>query len=105
MAKVKTKDIRDLLRAEMRDGRFRMVDVDPDSTPGLKKRKDARKEMAAAHGRLFDLQERLFAENKRSVLVVPAGHGHGGQGRDHHACNGRPQPAGRAHHLVQAADA
>ena len=70
MAKDKTKDVRDLLRAELRDGRFRMVDVDPDSTPGLKKRKDARKEMEAAHGRLFDLQERLFAESKRSVLVV-----------------------------------
>ena len=66
----KDKDIRDVLRAELRDGRFRMVDVDPDSTPGLKKRKDARKEMEAAHGRLFDLQERLFAESKRSVLVV-----------------------------------
>jgi PPK2 family polyphosphate:nucleotide phosphotransferase len=70
MAKDKTKDIRDLLRAELHDGRFRMVDVDPDSTPGLKKAKQARKEMEEAHGRLFDLQERLFAENKRSVLVV-----------------------------------
>ena len=70
MAKDKTKDLRDLLRAELRDGRFRMVDVDPDSSPGLKKRKDARREMEAAHGRLFDRQERLFAENKRSVLVV-----------------------------------
>jgi PPK2 family polyphosphate:nucleotide phosphotransferase len=66
----KDKDIRDILRAELRDGRFRMVDVDPDSTPGLKKRKNARKEMEAAHGRLFDLQERLFAESKRSLLVV-----------------------------------
>jgi PPK2 family polyphosphate:nucleotide phosphotransferase len=66
----KDKDIRDVLRAELRDGRFRMVDVDPDSTPGLKKRKRARKEMEKAHGTLFGLQERLFAENKRSVLVV-----------------------------------
>ena len=70
MAKEKPKDIRDLLRAELLDGRFRMVDVDPDSTPGIKKPKQARKEMAEAHGRLFDLQERLFAENKRSILVV-----------------------------------
>jgi len=66
----KDKDIRDVLRAELRDGRFRMVDVDPDSTPGLKKRKRARKDMEAAHEKLFGLQERLFAENKRSVLVV-----------------------------------
>ena len=70
MAKNKTKDIRDLLRAELLDGRFRMVDIDPDSTPGIKKPKQARKEMEEAHGRLFNLQERLFAENKRSILVV-----------------------------------
>src|ERR1700674_569899 len=47
-----------------------MVDVDPDSTPGLKKRKRAKKEMEAAHANLFNLQERLWAEQKRSVLVV-----------------------------------
>jgi len=66
----KEKDIRDVLRAELRDGRFRMVDVDPDSTPGLKKRKRAKKEMEKGHQELFGLQERLFAESKRSVLVV-----------------------------------
>jgi PPK2 family polyphosphate:nucleotide phosphotransferase len=63
-------DVRDLLRAKLSDGRFRMVDVDPDSTPGLKKRKRARKKMEAAHAALFNLQERLFAEHKRSVLIV-----------------------------------
>jgi PPK2 family polyphosphate:nucleotide phosphotransferase len=47
-----------------------MVDVDPDSTPGLKTRKRARKKMEAAHAALFNLQERLFAEHKRSVLIV-----------------------------------
>jgi PPK2 family polyphosphate:nucleotide phosphotransferase len=67
---VAKKDIRDLLRAQVQDGRFRMVDVDPDSTPGLKKRKRAKKEMEAAHANLFNLQERLWAEHKRSVLVV-----------------------------------
>ena len=66
----KDQDVRDVLRAELRDGQFRMVDVDPDSTPGLKKRKHARKEMEKAHEKLFALQERLFAENKRSVLIV-----------------------------------
>jgi PPK2 family polyphosphate:nucleotide phosphotransferase len=64
------KDIRDLLRAELSDGRFRMADVDPDSTPGLKKRKRAKKQLEAAGATLFNLQERLFAENKRSVLIV-----------------------------------
>jgi len=67
---VAKKDIRALLRAQLHDGRFRMVDVDPDSTPGLKKRKRAKKEMEAAHANLFNLQERLWAEQKRSVLVV-----------------------------------
>jgi PPK2 family polyphosphate:nucleotide phosphotransferase len=67
---VAKKDLRTLLRAELRDGRFRMVDVDPDSTPGLKKRKRAKKELEAAHENLFNLQERLFAENKRAVLIV-----------------------------------
>ena len=66
----KDQGIRDVLRAKLSDGRFRMVDVDPDSTPGLKKRKRARKKMEAAHAALFSLQERLFAEHKRSVLIV-----------------------------------
>lgn len=47
-----------------------MVDVDPDSTPGLKGRKRAKKELAAEHAQLFNLQERLWAEHKRSVLIV-----------------------------------
>jgi PPK2 family polyphosphate:nucleotide phosphotransferase len=64
------KDIRALLRAEVSDGRFRMADIDPDSTPGLKKKKHARKALEASHALLFGLQERLFAEHKRSVLVV-----------------------------------
>lgn len=59
-----------MLRAELSDGRFRMADVDPDSTPGLKKRKRAKKQLAKAGANLFSLQERLFAENKRSVLIV-----------------------------------
>jgi PPK2 family polyphosphate:nucleotide phosphotransferase len=64
------KDIRDVLRAELSDGRFRLVDVDPDSRPGLKKSKRAKKKMEADHAKLFELQERLFAESKRSVLIV-----------------------------------
>jgi PPK2 family polyphosphate:nucleotide phosphotransferase len=73
------KEIRDLLRAELRDDRFRMVDVDADSTPGLKRRKRARKEMEAASANLFSLQERLFAEQKRSVLIVLQGMDTGGK--------------------------
>jgi PPK2 family polyphosphate:nucleotide phosphotransferase len=71
MAK-KEMDLRDRLRAHLEDGRFRMVDVDPDSAPGLK-RKRAKKELAEMHAHLFNLQERLWAEQKRSVLIVLQG--------------------------------
>jgi PPK2 family polyphosphate:nucleotide phosphotransferase len=70
---VAKKQIRELLRARPSDGRFRMADVDPDSTPGLKRNKrtlaDAPKHKAA----LFNLQERLFAEKKRALLIVLQG--------------------------------
>jgi PPK2 family polyphosphate:nucleotide phosphotransferase len=69
----KQKDIRDRLRAQLQDGRFRMVDVDPDSSPGLKNEKRAKKELAEMHANLFNLQERLWAEQKRSVLIVLQG--------------------------------
>ena len=51
-----------------------MVDVDPDSTPGLKGgRKKAERDIAKHQGDLFDLHERLYAEHKRSLLVVLQG--------------------------------
>jgi PPK2 family polyphosphate:nucleotide phosphotransferase len=63
--------IRDLLRA---GGTFRMSDVDPASTPGLKGGKQkALREVKEDEPVLFDLQERLYAENKQSLLVVLQG--------------------------------
>ena len=67
------KQIRDLLRALPSDGRFRMADVDPDSTPGLKHHKRAFADLEAHRAALFDLQERLYAEHKRSLLIVLQG--------------------------------
>jgi PPK2 family polyphosphate:nucleotide phosphotransferase len=64
------KQIRELLRAVPEDGRFRLAQVDPDSTPGLKKRKKALQDLEANRAMLFNLQERLYAENKRALLVV-----------------------------------
>ena len=64
------KQIRPLLLATPEDGRFRLAQVDPDSTPGLKRRKKAAQDLKAHRAKLFDLQERLFAENKRALLVV-----------------------------------
>ena len=51
-----------------------MEDVDPDSTPGLKGGKQrALREIDAHQGELFTLHERLYAERKRSLLVVLQG--------------------------------
>lgn len=67
-------DVRDLLRARIRDGRFRMVDVNPDSRPGLKGgHKQALADIDTHQGDLFELHQRLYAERKRSLLVVLQG--------------------------------
>jgi len=71
---VAKREVRDLLRAQMTDGRFRMVDVDPASRPGLKGGKSrALKDIAKHQDVLFEWHERLYAEHKRSLLVVLQG--------------------------------
>ena len=68
------KDIRDLLRAKLVDRQFRMESVDPDSTPGLKGgKKKAQRDIDNGQAVLFELHERLYAEHKRSLLVVLQG--------------------------------
>ncbi|GAC1474178.1 MAG: hypothetical protein PVSMB3_10780 [Candidatus Dormibacteraceae bacterium] len=67
------KQVRDLLRAEPHDGTFRMADWDADSTPGMKSSKRAVKDLKKHQQKLFELQERMFAEKKRSVLIVLQG--------------------------------
>ena len=68
------KQVRDLLRAVPQDGRFRLAQVDPDSTPGLKHTKRRALEDLDRHrATLFELQTRLYAERKRSVLMVLQG--------------------------------
>jgi PPK2 family polyphosphate:nucleotide phosphotransferase len=68
------KIVRNLLRAQVHDGRFRLVDVDPDSTPGFKGRHHlAERQMVAEQDVLFEFHERLYAERKRSLLVVLQG--------------------------------
>ncbi len=70
----KTRDVRALLNAHVSDGRFRMADVDPDSRPGFKGGdKKALRQIKAAEPELFELHERLYAERKRSLLVVLQG--------------------------------
>jgi len=64
-------EIRDLLRAQPRGGLFRMAGVNPDSTPGLKGGdKKALREIKKHRDELFELHERLYAERKRSLLIV-----------------------------------
>ena len=67
------KEIRNLLRAKAQDGRFRLAEVDPASTPGLKKPKRAIRDLKKHKAQLFELQERLYAEHKRSLLLVLQG--------------------------------
>jgi PPK2 family polyphosphate:nucleotide phosphotransferase len=71
--------IRNLLEARPKDGRFRMADVDADSTPGLKARKRISRDVKKHRARLFNLQDRLYAEHKRSVLLVLQGMDTGGK--------------------------
>jgi PPK2 family polyphosphate:nucleotide phosphotransferase len=70
---VAKQQINKLLRAIPKDGRFRMSDVDADSTPGLKNRKRISRDLKRHRAKLFGLQERLFAEHKRSLLIVLQG--------------------------------
>ncbi|MHB8589987.1 MAG: PPK2 family polyphosphate kinase [Candidatus Dormibacteraceae bacterium] len=65
--------IRGLLQAHPKDGRFRMADVDADSTPGLKSRGRLSRDLKKHRQKLFNLQERLYAEHKRSLLIVLQG--------------------------------
>jgi len=67
------KQISDLLRAEVSDGRFRLAEVDPAGTPGLKSHKRALKDLPKHQAQLFKLQEKLYAENKRALLLVLQG--------------------------------
>ena len=67
------KQIRDLLRAEVKDGRFRLAEVEPASTPGLKKPKRALKDVPKHQAKLFKLQEQLYAEHKLALLIVLQG--------------------------------
>ena len=67
------KQIRDLLVARPADGRFRVAEIDPDSRPGLKKGSRAKLELDLHKQKLFNLQERLYAEHKRALLIVLQG--------------------------------
>ncbi len=64
--------IRDLFIARPEDGRVSLAGVDATDTQGLG-RKRALREIKATRDELLELQARLFAEQKRSVLVILQG--------------------------------
>ena len=47
-----------------------LADLDPDITEKYKKKKDVKKELKKQSKRLVELQRRLYAENKGSLLIV-----------------------------------
>ncbi len=47
-----------------------LADIDPDASENYKKKKDVEKQLEKQRDRLENLQERLYAENQRSLLIV-----------------------------------
>ncbi|GAC1616442.1 MAG: hypothetical protein NVS9B1_26140 [Candidatus Dormibacteraceae bacterium] len=67
------KSVRDQLRADPDpEARVNLIDIDAADTHGLKEKK-ALKKLAGQHAELFKLQDRLWAERKRSLLIVMQG--------------------------------
>ncbi|HVD02199.1 MAG TPA: polyphosphate kinase 2 family protein [Candidatus Dormibacteraeota bacterium] len=71
--------VRELLRANPGDGpSINLADLDPNATPGIKEKKALRK-LSKQHEMLFELQDRLWAEQKGSLLVPLQGMDTGGK--------------------------
>jgi PPK2 family polyphosphate:nucleotide phosphotransferase len=69
----------DLLRADVAGGAI-LPGIDTRSTPGVEHRREAEAEMPALADRLDELQERLWVEGTRSLLVVLQGMDTSGKG-------------------------
>jgi PPK2 family polyphosphate:nucleotide phosphotransferase len=52
------------------DADFRIADADPDVSEDYKRKKDVSKDLEIQRTRIADLQARLYAENRRSLLIV-----------------------------------
>ena len=66
------RSVRDLLRFRPGKSPLTLADIDPEKTPGVRKR-TARAEQRADQEKLRQLQERLYAEGTRSLLLVLQG--------------------------------
>lgn len=49
---------------------IRLKEIDPDQTPSVRDKSEAVKRLEKNHARLADLQYRLYAENRRALLIV-----------------------------------
>lgn len=52
------------------NGKFRLSDYDPGDTGGLKSKDEAKKHVAKAVAKMRDLQEKLYAQDRWSLLLV-----------------------------------
>ncbi len=52
------------------DGKFRLADLNPDSTDGFKSKADAEKKLAEDIVSLAEMQAKLYAQNTYGVLVI-----------------------------------
>ena len=68
----KRRSVRDLLLVRPMKGQLTLADIDPAATPGVRKA-TARADKARDSEKLRQLQERLYAEGKRSLLIVLQG--------------------------------
>lgn len=55
------------------DKNFQLIDIDPDNTRGIKGKDEAEGSVAANVKLISELQERLYAENRQSLLIVLQG--------------------------------
>ena len=88
------------------DHSFVLADVDPESTPGVKGRKQARREADDAASELADLQERLYADSmvggQRSLLLILQAMDTAGKGGILRHVVGRLDPQGVHLHAFKA---
>ena len=68
----KRRPVRDLLRVRPLKGQLTLADIDPGTTPGARKA-TAREAKANDREKLRQLQERLYAEGKQTLLLVLQG--------------------------------
>ena len=75
---------------------FRLKDIDPGDTLAFHSEDKPHSKEALAMGihALAELQDMLYAQDRWAVLLDPAGHGRGRQGRHDQACHVGPQSAG-----------